>query len=210
MLAHNTLLNRLGIESQSHTCEEEGDDGGEARKRRKSDAKNGENAKNSKNAKNAKNGGVGVGGGGAAAVEGEGERTYEKRGVHFRDEVGGDLAAVVGISDGVHVEISLSLGKGGKEGSSLVGKFDSLVHTTVIKKGDKIGGVNNLEFKKEGGVTDRFKEYLQSLKSPLKGDSNLLYGGLLELGVEGELGEWGRRRERGGEGKGREGKAYHH
>lgn len=166
VLCHNTLLNRLGIESESYTR----DDKGRSGKKQKQNAR----------------GGVRLTGGDAV------ESTNEKRGVHFRDEVGGELAAVVGVSDGAHVEItSGSLEKGGKEGSSLVGKFDSLVRTTIIRRGDAVAGANNLESKQKGDVTAAFKEYLKSLKSPSKG----LYGGLLE-------GESLRKRERwGGQGE---------
>ena len=91
-----------------------------------------------------------------------------------------------------NVEMGGSLGgKGGKEGSNLVGKFDSLVRTTIVPRGKTVVGSDNLESKQKGDVTDAFKEYLQSLKSPSKG----LYGGLVE-------GDFLRKRERwGGQGE---------
>lgn len=99
--------------------------------------------------------------------------------VCFRDECGGELAVVVGVSDGVSVCAEPGP-VGGKEGSSLVGKFDSLVQTIIIPR--DVSRAKSPSAAVESprgdspGVTDSLKQYLNRVKSPGKGG---LYGGLL-------------------------------
>ncbi|KAK0596957.1 hypothetical protein LWI29_020514 [Acer saccharum] len=82
--------------------------------------------------------------------------------VSFRDQAGGELVEVVGFSDGADVETEP--GPIGMKEGSLVGKYESLVQTTVIPKGkEKLStGENNASPK---GVTDRLKEVLNKVKS---------------------------------------------
>ncbi|PWA91924.1 Forkhead-associated (FHA) domain-containing protein [Artemisia annua] len=88
----------------------------------------------------------------------------KKTRVAFRDQVGGELVEVVGVSDGADVETEPGP-MGVKEGSSLVGKYESLVQTTVIPKGKEIsssvtGGGGG------GGVTDKLQQVLNKVKAP--------------------------------------------
>lgn len=82
--------------------------------------------------------------------------------VVFRDQVGGDLVEVVGVSDGADVETEP--GPIGIEGGSLVGKFESLVKTTVIPKGIE----DSSKIENNGppfGITDKLREVLNKVKS---------------------------------------------
>lgn len=92
--------------------------------------------------------------------------------VSFRDEYGGVLVEVVGISDGA--DVSTEPGPIGVREGSLVGKYESLVQVTVIPKGQE-----DTKAKAESGsipgVTQRLKQYLDKVKSPGKGG---LYGDL--------------------------------
>lgn len=83
----------------------------------------------------------------------------KKTRVAFRDQVGGELVEVVGVSDGADVETEPGP-MGVKEGSSLVGKYESLVQTTVIPKGKQISSSVT------GGVTDKLQQVLNKVKAP--------------------------------------------
>ncbi|KAI3741005.1 hypothetical protein L1987_58669 [Smallanthus sonchifolius] len=91
----------------------------------------------------------------------------KKARVAFRDQVGGELVEVVGVSDGADVETEPGP-MGVKEGISLVGKYESLVQTTVLPlpRGGK-------ESKEVGvypkGVTDKLQQVLNRVKAPAKG-----------------------------------------
>ncbi|XP_068641898.1 protein phosphatase 1 regulatory inhibitor subunit PPP1R8 homolog [Aristolochia californica] len=91
----------------------------------------------------------------------------KKSRVTFRDQVGGELVEVVGISDGADVETEPGP-VGVKEGSSLVGKYESLVQTTIIPKGKE---QSYLEEDKPSpkGVTDKLQQVLNKVKSAPKG-----------------------------------------
>lgn len=82
--------------------------------------------------------------------------------VSFRDQAGGELVEVVGISDGADVETEP--GPIGMKEGSLVGKYESLVQTTVIPKGKEKDSA-----KEDGaspkGVTDKLQEVLNKVKS---------------------------------------------
>ncbi|KAK9057418.1 hypothetical protein SSX86_022253 [Deinandra increscens subsp. villosa] len=103
-----------------------------------------------------------------SANHGETERPSKrskKARVAFRDQVGGELVEVVGVSDGADVETEPGP-MGVKEGSSLVGKYESLVQTTIVPLGGK-------ESKEVGvspkGVTDKLQQVLNRVKAPAKG-----------------------------------------
>ncbi|GMI72653.1 hypothetical protein like AT5G47790 [Hibiscus trionum] len=86
--------------------------------------------------------------------------------VTFKDQAGGELVEVVGISDGADVETEPGP-LGVKEGS-LVGKYESLVQTTVIPKGkDQSSGKEESVIQK--GVTDKLQEVLNKVKNTPKG-----------------------------------------
>ncbi|KAH7572689.1 hypothetical protein JRO89_XS04G0290600 [Xanthoceras sorbifolium] len=96
--------------------------------------------------------------------------------VSFRDQAGGELVEVVGISDGADVETEP--GPIGMKEGSLVGKYESLVQTTVIPKGKErlSAGENNVLPK---GVTDKLQEVLNKVKSVPKSGTGIyddLYG----------------------------------
>lgn len=86
--------------------------------------------------------------------------------VAFKDQIGGNLVEVVGISDGVDVETEP--GPIGVKEGSLVGKYESLVQVTVIPKGkeqlsQREGSVS------PKGVTDKLQQVLNKVKSTSKG-----------------------------------------
>ncbi|KAK4759703.1 hypothetical protein SAY87_022834 [Trapa incisa] len=93
--------------------------------------------------------------------------------VMFKDQAGESLVEVVGISDGADVETEPGP-MGVKEGS-LVGKYESLVHTTIIPKGKEPTLLK--EDNSQGGITEKLKEALNKVKNPQKvGISDDLYG----------------------------------
>ncbi|KAL5576365.1 hypothetical protein UlMin_018064 [Ulmus minor] len=86
--------------------------------------------------------------------------------VTFRDQVGGELLEVVGFSDGADVETEPGP-LGVKEGS-LVGKYESLVQSTVIPKGKELNSRKE-DNSSQKGVTDKLQEVLNKLKGAPKG-----------------------------------------
>ncbi|XP_076894685.1 protein phosphatase 1 regulatory inhibitor subunit PPP1R8 homolog [Bidens hawaiensis] len=90
----------------------------------------------------------------------------KKARVAFRDQVGGDLVEVVGVSDGADVETEPGPA-GVKEGSSLVGKYESLVQTTVIPL--SLPRTKEVGVSPKGGVTDKLQQVLNRVKAPAKG-----------------------------------------
>lgn len=102
--------------------------------------------------------------------------------VSYRDEYGGILAEIVGISDGA--DVSTEPGPIGVREGSLVGKYESLVQVTVIPKGqdDSKGKVQGGSIP---GVTQRLQQYLDKVKSPNKGG---LYGDLYGDSISGLVG----------------------
>lgn len=85
--------------------------------------------------------------------------------VAFRDQVGGDLVEIVGISDGADVETEP--GPIGVKEGSLVGKYESLVQVTVIPKGKE--HMSAKEDNAHRGVTDKLQQVLNRVKSAPKG-----------------------------------------
>ncbi|KAL6990597.1 hypothetical protein U1Q18_008714 [Sarracenia purpurea var. burkii] len=106
-------------------------------------------------------------------MERAGKRIRKTR-VAFRDQVGGELVEVVGVSDGVDVETEP--GPVGVKEGSLVGKYESLVQITVIPKGKELSGVKEMNVSPQG-VTDKLQEVLNKVKNPPRsGIYDDLYG----------------------------------
>lgn len=102
--------------------------------------------------------------------------------VAFKDQVGGSLIEVVGISDGVDVETEP--GPIGVKEGSLVGKYESLVQVTVIPRGkehfpQREGSIS------PKGVTDKLQEVLNKVKSSSKGG---IYDDIYGVSVSGKVG----------------------
>eukprot|EP00252_Welwitschia_mirabilis_P026135 TRINITY_DN8418_c0_g1_i1.p1 TRINITY_DN8418_c0_g1~~TRINITY_DN8418_c0_g1_i1.p1 ORF type:complete len:446 (+),score=111.83 TRINITY_DN8418_c0_g1_i1:497-1834(+) len=113
---------------------------------------------------------------GEAREERDSKRRRKAR-VAFRDEHGGELVEIVGISDGA--DVSTEPGPIGVKEGSLVGKYESLVQVTVIPKGQ--GSKDQLTSKEETdvpkGVTEKLQQYLNKAKHPTKsGFYEDLYG----------------------------------
>jgi nuclear inhibitor of protein phosphatase 1 len=99
----------------------------------------------------------------------------KKRRVSFRDQVGGELIQVVGISDGADVETEP--GPIGVKEGSLVGKYESLVQVTVIPKGKEQASRKECTSTSPSGVTDKLQEVLKKVKSATRpGIYDDLYG----------------------------------
>lgn len=120
---------------------------------------------------------LGSSSGGRHDTQQNGERAakrIKKTKVAFRDQVGGELVEVVGVSDGADVETEPGP-LGVKEGS-LVGKYESLVQVTVIPKGKETTNVKEVNLSQKG-VTDKLQEVLNKVKNPPKvGIYDDLYG----------------------------------
>ncbi|GAV84875.1 FHA domain-containing protein [Cephalotus follicularis] len=103
-------------------------------------------------------------------------KRMKKLRVTFRDQVGGELIEVVGFSDGADVETEP--GPVGVTEGSLVGKYESLVQSTVIPKGKELLSANEDNASKHG-VTHKLQEVLNKVKTPQKsGIYDDLYGEL--------------------------------
>ncbi|CAK9177158.1 unnamed protein product [Ilex paraguariensis] len=101
-------------------------------------------------------------------------KRIKKTRVAFRDQVGGVLVEVVGVSDGADVETEP--GPVGVKEGSLVGKYESLVQITVIPKGKEQSAVKEVNASQKG-VTDKLQEVLNKVKNPPKsGIYDDLYG----------------------------------
>ena len=108
-------------------------------------------------------------------------KRIRKTRVSFRDQVGGELVEVVGISDGADVETEP--GPVGVKEGSLVGKYESLVQITVIPKGKEQSSVKEADSSPKG-VTDKLQEVLKKIKTPVKtGIYDDLYGESLSVKV---------------------------
>lgn len=103
--------------------------------------------------------------------------------VTFRDQVGGELSEVIGVSDGADVENET--GPAGVKEGSFVGKYESLVEIIVIPKGkEQVSSRENSITQK--GVTDRLQEVLNKVKSTPK--SNAIYDDLYGESFLGKVG----------------------
>ena len=108
-------------------------------------------------------------------------KRIKKTRVSFRDQVGGELVEVVGISDGADVETEP--GPVGVKEGSLVGKYESLVRITVIPKGKEQFSAKEADSSQKG-VTDKLQEVLKKVKTPQKtGIYDDLYGESLSVKV---------------------------
>ncbi|XP_077215364.1 SMAD/FHA domain-containing protein [Tasmannia lanceolata] len=144
VLAFNTTLNRFGLN--------------------KSDL----------SSKSGKDSGSSLGGSDDSRQSERPAKKLRKARVSFKDQVGGELVEVVGISDGADVETEPGP-LGVKEGS-LVGKYESLVHVTVIPKGKEQAPPKEERFSPKG-VTDKLQQVLNKVKaSPKGGIYDDLYG----------------------------------
>ncbi|GAB4826448.1 hypothetical protein Ancab_033343 [Ancistrocladus abbreviatus] len=101
-------------------------------------------------------------------------KRIKKMRVSFKDQVGGELVEVVGISDGADVETEP--GPIGVKEGSLVGKYESLVQITVIPKSKEQSSVTEDSVPLKG-VTDKLQEVLKKVKmTPKSGIYDDLYG----------------------------------
>ncbi|KAL1201060.1 phosphatase 1 regulatory inhibitor subunit PPP1R8-like protein [Cardamine amara subsp. amara] len=100
-------------------------------------------------------------------------KRVKKMRVIFKDQLGGELAEIVGISDGADIETEP--GPIGVKEGSLVGKYESLVQVTLVPKGK---GKEEKAFTGSRGVTDRLQEAIEMLKrGPKRGIYDDLYDG---------------------------------
>ncbi|KAL3627232.1 hypothetical protein CASFOL_028595 [Castilleja foliolosa] len=86
--------------------------------------------------------------------------------VAFKDQVGDKLVEIVGFSDGADVETEP--GPIGVKEGSLVGKYESLVQTTMIPKGKEQNHVKQVGDNTQTGVTEKLKQVLNKVKAPAK------------------------------------------
>ncbi|KAJ7967859.1 nuclear inhibitor of protein phosphatase 1 [Quillaja saponaria] len=108
-------------------------------------------------------------------------KRIRKTRVAFRDQVGGELVEVVGVSDGADVETEP--GPVGVKEGSLVGQYESLVQITVIPKGKEQSSVKEADTSQKG-VTDKLLEVLNKVKTtPKSGIYDDLYGESLSTKV---------------------------
>ncbi|CAH2045984.1 unnamed protein product [Thlaspi arvense] len=109
----------------------------------------------------------------AGSEGGLSKKRMKKVRVSFRDQLGGELAEVVGMSDGADVETEP--GPIGVKEGSLVGKYESMVQVTLIPKGK---GKAEKAFTGNRGVTDRLQEAMKKVRGgPKGGIYDDLYGG---------------------------------
>ncbi|KAI3928640.1 hypothetical protein MKW98_024241 [Papaver atlanticum] len=102
-------------------------------------------------------------------------KKIKKARVTFRDHAGGQLVEVVGMSDGA--DVGTEPGPLGVKEGSLVGKYESLIQTTIIPKGKQqiSSGEEKVSSK---GVTDKLQQVLNKVKATTKtgGMYDDLYG----------------------------------
>ncbi|KAL9267209.1 phosphatase 1 regulatory inhibitor subunit PPP1R8-like protein [Drosera capensis] len=110
-------------------------------------------------------------------------KRIRKARVVFRDQFGGELVEVVGISDGA--DIDTEPGPIGVKEGSLVGKYESLVQITVIPKGEERSTSVKEENVMPRGVTDKLQEVLKKVKTAPKSNGiyDDLYGDSLSVNV---------------------------
>lgn len=102
-------------------------------------------------------------------------KRMRKNRVAFRDQVGGELVEVVGVSDGA--DVGTEPGPLGLKEGSLVGKYESLVQIKLIPKG-KVHSIKE-ENVSPKGVTDKLQEVLNKVKNTSSSKSTMyddLYG----------------------------------
>ncbi|KAF6145126.1 hypothetical protein GIB67_013477 [Kingdonia uniflora] len=94
-------------------------------------------------------------------------KRIKKATVSFRDQFGGELIEVVGVSDGA--DVGTEPGPVGVKEGSLVGKYESLVQTTIVPKGKDQVYSRDEKNPSSKGVTDRLMEVLNKVKGGSKG-----------------------------------------
>jgi nuclear inhibitor of protein phosphatase 1 len=105
--------------------------------------------------------------------------------ISFRDQAGGELIQVVGISDGV--DVGPSPGPLGVKEGSLIGKYESLVQVTVIPKGKELQGGGASPSPKVG-VTEKLQRVMDKVKNGPKSEEGIydgIYGEALKEKVGG-------------------------
>ncbi|XP_022927131.1 protein phosphatase 1 regulatory inhibitor subunit PPP1R8 homolog [Cucurbita moschata] len=108
------------------------------------------------------------------AQHGRPTKKLRKMRVAFRDQLGGELVEVVGFSDGA--DVGTEPGPIGVKEGSLVGKYESLVQTTIIPKGKEQSSLRGDNICPKG-VTGKLQEILNRVKNPSKsGIYDDLYG----------------------------------
>lgn len=108
------------------------------------------------------------------AQHGRPTKKIRKMRVAFRDQLGGELVEVVGFSDGA--DVGTEPGPIGVKEGSLVGKYESLVQTTIIPKGKEQSSLRGENISPKG-VTGKLQEILNRVKNPSKsGIYDDLYG----------------------------------
>jgi nuclear inhibitor of protein phosphatase 1 len=105
------------------------------------------------------------GGNDGSQLSGRPLKRKKKLTVSFRDQIGGELIQVVGISDGTDVETEP--GPIGVKEGSLVGKYESLVQVTVVPKGKD--QTSPKECTAPSGLTDKLQEVFRKVKSSTRG-----------------------------------------
>ncbi|XP_010942564.1 protein phosphatase 1 regulatory inhibitor subunit PPP1R8 homolog [Elaeis guineensis] len=107
-------------------------------------------------------------------LSGRSAKRIRKARVAFKDQIGGNLVEIVGISDGADVETEP--GPIGVKEGSLVGKYESLVRITIIPKGkEQVSPREDSTSPK--GVTDKLQQVLNKVKGTQKsGIYDDLYG----------------------------------
>lgn len=93
-------------------------------------------------------------------------KKLRKMRVAFRDQLGGELVEVVGFSDGA--DVGTEPGPIGVKEGSLVGKYESLVQTTIIPRGKEQSSLRGDGISPKG-VTGKLQEILNRVKNPSKG-----------------------------------------
>lgn len=101
-------------------------------------------------------------------------KKLKKMRVAFRDQLGGELVEVVGFSDGA--DVGTEPGPIGVKEGSLVGKYESLVQSTIIPKGKDQSSLRGDGISSKG-VTGKLQEILNRVKNPSRsGIYDDLYG----------------------------------
>lgn len=117
----------------------------------------------------------------------------KKKSVMFMDQCGGTLETVLGYSDGNGTESTVGPVKT-KEGSSLIGKFDTLVKSFLLPKtGQGTAEIRTSPQNDGNGISENLKTYLEKLRSSASYVKDSLYGGIFgEEGLKFPGGKWGK------------------
>ncbi|CAN1175092.1 Protein phosphatase 1 regulatory inhibitor subunit PPP1R8 homolog [Linum perenne] len=111
-------------------------------------------------------------------------KRMKKARVVFKDQVGGELVEVVGVSDGV--DVGTEHGPAGVKEGSLIGRYESLVQSVVIPKGKEASSLKESNGSQQG-VTNRLQEVLTKVKA-LPTQAKGLYDSLYDESLSSKLG----------------------